>query len=80
MFFFVFLVLVGTGRLGGQDLDQLIEQEADVVAEEAPPEKAPRPKTKAYDKETGHLDSSARYADLISPNCTQHYPVLPSFT
>ena len=80
MFFFVFLVLVGTGRSGGQDLDQLIEQEADVVAEEAPPEKAPRPKTKAYDKETGHLDSSARYADLISPNCTQHYPVLPSFT
>ena len=71
---------MGTGRLGGQDLDQLIEQEADVVAEEAPPEKAPRPKTKAYDKETGHLDSSARYADLISPNCTQHYPVLPSFT
>ena len=43
-----------------QELDQIANQEADELAEEAPVKSGPRPKKAKYEKESFQLDSSGR--------------------
>lgn len=55
--------------LSWQDLDRIIEQEADELAEEPREKPGPRPKKAKYDKETFQLDSSGRYVSFYVHVC-----------